>query len=87
MPRLAPFTYASTIGTIPIIVMEETAMSNELRRKLHELQELSNNAPDPATRAIIEAIRLQTAVLNERLFAVELQLAEVLKRSGAQPLP
>jgi hypothetical protein len=26
-------------------------------------------------------------VLNERLFAVELQLAEVLKRSGAQPLP
>jgi hypothetical protein len=87
MPRLAPFTYASTIGTIPIIVMEETAMSNELRRKLHELQELSNNAPDPATRAIIEAIRLQTAVLNERLFAVELQLAEVLKRSGTQPLP
>ena len=63
-------------------------MSNELRRKLHELQELANNAPDPATRAIIEAVRLQTAVLNERLFAVELHLAELLKRSGgAQPLP
>ena len=62
-------------------------MSNELRRKLHELQELSNNAPDPATRAIIEAVRLQTAVLNERLFAVELHLAELLKRGGAHPLP
>jgi hypothetical protein len=62
-------------------------MSNELRRKLHELQELSNNAPDPATRALIEAIRLQTAVLNERLFAVELQLAELLKRNGAQAVP
>ncbi|MDR6534684.1 hypothetical protein [Variovorax soli] len=62
-------------------------MSNELRRKLHELQQLSNNAPDPATRAIIEAVRLQTAVLNERLFAVEQQIGELLKRSGAQPVP
>jgi len=62
-------------------------MSNELRRKLHELQELSNNAPDPATRAIIEAVRLQTAVLNERLFGVEQQLTELLKRSGVQPPP
>ncbi|WP_077003457.1 hypothetical protein [Variovorax sp. KK3] len=58
-------------------------MSNELRRKLHDLQELSNNAPDPATRAILEALRLQTAVLNERLFAIELLLAEQLKKNGA----
>ncbi|RZL85833.1 MAG: hypothetical protein EOP82_31820 [Variovorax sp.] len=57
-------------------------MSNELRRKLHELQELSNNAPDPQTRAIIEALRLQTAILNERLFAIELQLAERGRREG-----
>ncbi|OUM03810.1 hypothetical protein [Variovorax sp. JS1663] len=57
-------------------------MSNELRRKLHDLQELSNNAPDPATRAIIEAVRLQTAVLNERLFAIELLLTEHLKQDG-----
>jgi hypothetical protein len=57
-------------------------MSNELRRKLHDLQELSNNAPDPATRALIEALRLQTAVLNERLFAIELLLAEQLKHAG-----
>ena len=49
-------------------------MSNELRNKLHELQELSNNAPDPQTRALIEALRLQTAILNERLFRIELQL-------------
>ena len=65
-------------------------MSNELRRKLHDLQELSNNAPDPATRALLEALRLQTAVLNERLFAIELLLAEQLKRDGVprpQPTP
>ena len=62
-------------------------MSNELRRKLHELQELSNNAPDPQTRAIIEALRLQTAILNERLFAIELQLAELAKGGLPQPEP
>jgi hypothetical protein len=56
-------------------------MSNELRNKLHELQELSNNAPDPQTRALIEALRLQTAILNERLFRIELHLTEAAKRS------
>jgi hypothetical protein len=56
-------------------------MSNELRNKLHELQELSNNAPDAPTRAIIEALRLQTAILNERLFRIELQLSEMSKRT------
>lgn len=55
-------------------------MSNELRNKLHELQELSTNAADPQTGAIIEALRLQTAILNERLFRIELQLSEVVKR-------
>ena len=60
-------------------------MSNELRNKLHELQELSNNAADPHTRAIIEALRLQTAILNERLFRIELQLGEVTKRWDADP--
>lgn len=58
-------------------------MSNELRNKLHELQELSTNATDPQTGAIIEALRLQTAILNERLFRIELQLCEVLKRGEA----
>ena len=58
-------------------------MSNELRNKLHELQELSTNAPDPQTAAIIEALRLQTAILNERLFRIELQLSEVVKRRDA----
>lgn len=62
-------------------------MSNELRNKLHELQELSNNAPDPQSRAIIEALRLQTAILNERLFRVELQLSEALKRWDANADP
>lgn len=56
-------------------------MSNELRNKLHELQELSNNAPDAPTRAIIEALRLQTAILNERLFRIELQLSETSRRT------
>ncbi|MDM0019990.1 hypothetical protein [Variovorax saccharolyticus] len=56
-------------------------MSNELRNKLHELQQLSNNAPDAPTRAIIEALRLQTAILNERLFRIELQLSEMSKRT------
>jgi hypothetical protein len=56
-------------------------MSNELRNKLHELQELSNNAPDAPTRAIIEALRLQTAILNERLFRIELQLSDMAKRT------
>jgi hypothetical protein len=60
-------------------------MSNELRNKLHELQELSNNAADPQTRAIIEALRLQTAILNERLFRIELQLGEMSKRWDADP--
>ena len=58
-------------------------MSNELRNKLHELQELSTNAPDAPTRAIIEALRLQTAILNERLFCIELQLNELAKRTDA----
>ena len=55
-------------------------MSNELRKKLHDRAELCDNAPDPQTRAIIEAIRLQTAVLNERLFSIELQLGVLTKR-------
>ncbi len=63
--------------------LKDPPMSNELRKKLHELQELTNNAPDPQTRAIIEALRLQTAILNERLFAIELQLSEYHKRPGA----
>lgn len=58
-------------------------MSNELRNKLHELQMLSTNAADPQTAAIIEALRLQTAILNERLFRIELQLSEVVKRRDA----
>ena len=56
-------------------------MSTELRNKLHELQELSTNAPDASTGAIIEALRLQTAILNERLFCIELQLNELTKRT------
>ncbi|MDM0109749.1 hypothetical protein QTH97_32870 [Variovorax sp. J22R24] len=60
-------------------------MSNELRNKLHELQELSNNAADPQTRALIEALRLQTAILNERLFRIELQLGEMSKRLDSDP--
>ena len=55
-------------------------MSNELRKKLHDLAELVDNTPDPQTRAIVEAIRLQTAVLNERLFAIELQLGTLARR-------
>ncbi|WP_422085982.1 MULTISPECIES: hypothetical protein [Variovorax] len=60
-------------------------MSNELRKKLHDLAELCDNAPDPQTRAIIEAIRLQTAVLNERLFSIELQLGVLSKRMENAP--
>jgi hypothetical protein len=56
-------------------------MSNELRNKLHELQELSKSAPDAQSGAIIEALRLQTAILNERLFRIELQLSELSKRA------
>ena len=55
-------------------------MSNELRKKLHDLAELVDNTSDPQTRAIVEAIRLQTAVLNERLFSIELQLGVLSKR-------
>ena len=55
-------------------------MSNELRKKLHDLAELADNTTDPHTRAIVEAIRLQTAVLNERLFSIELQLGTLTKR-------
>jgi len=55
-------------------------MSNELRKKLHDLAELVDNTPDPQARAIVEAIRLQTAVLNERLFSIELQLGTLARR-------
>ncbi|MDQ0012234.1 hypothetical protein J2W23_000598 [Variovorax boronicumulans] len=55
-------------------------MSNELRKKLHDLAELAENTTDPQTKAIVEAIRLQTAVLNERLFAIELQVGALTKR-------
>ena len=55
-------------------------MSNELRKKLHELSVLVDTAPDPQTRAIVEALRLQTAVLNERLFAIDLQIGELVQR-------
>jgi len=60
-------------------------MSNELRKKLHDLAELCENATDPQTKAIIEAIRLQTAVLNERLFSIELQLGVLTKRMENTP--
>lgn len=59
-------------------------MSNELRKKLHDLAELADNTPDPEARAIVEAIRLQTAVLNERLFAIELQLGALARRLGTE---
>ncbi|WP_295988493.1 hypothetical protein [uncultured Variovorax sp.] len=55
-------------------------MSNELRKKLHDLAELCDSTTDPQTKAIVEAIRLQTAVLNERLFAIELQVSALSKR-------
>ncbi|MET3493386.1 hypothetical protein [Variovorax boronicumulans] len=55
-------------------------MSNELRKKLHDLAELAEHTTDPQTKAIVEAIRLQTAVLNERLFSIELQLGTLSKR-------
>lgn len=55
-------------------------MSNELRKKLHELSVLVDTAPDPQTRAIVEALRLQTAILNERLFAIDLQIVELIQR-------
>jgi len=55
-------------------------MSNELRKKLHDLAELVDNTPDPQTRAIVEAIRLQTAVLNERLFAIERHVGMLARR-------
>lgn len=58
-------------------------MSNELRKKLHDLAELVDNTPDPQARAIVEAIRLQTAVLNERLFSIELQLGALARRLEA----
>ncbi|MDH6593883.1 hypothetical protein M2165_003772 [Variovorax sp. TBS-050B] len=62
-------------------------MSNELRKKLHDLAELAENTADPQTRAIIEAIRLQTAVLNERLFAIELQVNALARRMGTEDAP
>jgi hypothetical protein len=55
-------------------------MSNELRKKLHELAVLVDTAPDPQTRAVVEALRLQTAILNERLFAIDLQIGELIQR-------
>lgn len=62
-------------------------MSNELRKKLHDMQELSDNTADPQTRALIEALRLQTAILNERLFRIELQVVELAKRLPAEASP
>ena len=59
-------------------------MSNELRKKLHELSVLVDAAPDPQTRAIVEALRLQTAILNERLFAIDLQIGELIQRMDAK---
>jgi len=59
-------------------------MSNELRKKLHELSVLVDDAPDPQTRALIEALRLQTAILNERLFAIDLKIGELVARLDAR---
>ena len=59
-------------------------MSNELRKKLHELSVLVDTAPDPQTRAVVEALRLQTAILNERLFAIDLQIGELIQRMDAR---
>jgi hypothetical protein len=59
-------------------------MSNELRKKLHELSVLVDAAPDPQTRALVEALRLQTAILNERLFAIDLQIGELIQRMDAR---
>ena len=59
-------------------------MSNELRKKMHELSVLVDTAPDSQTRAIVEALRLQTAILNERLFAIDLQIGELIQRMDAR---
>jgi hypothetical protein len=59
-------------------------MSNELRKKMHELSVLVDAAPDPQTRAVVEALRLQTAILNERLFAIDLQIGELIQRMDAR---
>jgi len=59
-------------------------MSNELRKKFHELSVLVDTAPDPQTRAVVEALRLQTAILNERLFAIDLQIGELIQRLDAR---
>jgi len=45
---------------------------------------LVDDAPDPQTRALIEALRLQTAILNERLFAIDLKIGELVARLDAR---
>ncbi|RXZ36957.1 hypothetical protein D9O50_11020 [Oxalobacteraceae bacterium CAVE-383] len=49
-------------------------MSNVLREKLLRFEQLKNQELEPGPKAIVEALFLQTSILNERLFNIELAL-------------
>jgi hypothetical protein len=49
-------------------------MSNALREKLLRFEQLTRQEHEPEAKAIVEALFLQTSILNERLFNIELAL-------------
>jgi NAD+ synthase len=51
-------------------------MSNALRQKLLRFEQLLDQEQGPESKAITEALFLQTGILNERLFNIELALQE-----------
>jgi NAD+ synthase len=57
-------------------------MSNALREKLLRFEQLMNQEYGLETKALIEALFLQTSILNERLFSIELALQGKTPRHG-----
>lgn len=60
-------------------------MSNVLREKLLRLEQLVGQEQDWQTKAIIEALFLQTSILNERLFNIELAIRNKNSEQQASP--
>ncbi|MDB5774449.1 MAG: hypothetical protein JWP38_582 [Herbaspirillum sp.] len=52
-------------------------MSNALREKLLRFEQLRDEEGTPESKAIVEALFLQTSIINERLFNIEQALRGV----------
>ncbi|VWX62490.1 conserved hypothetical protein [Burkholderiales bacterium 8X] len=61
-------------------------MTHDFRGRLTSMQGLVDAAADDSTRAILEALWLQSCLVNERLAVITTQLSALAERVGNVPL-